>query len=181
MNKQTNKTQISSLAPLLLFVVFTACVLSVLLTGADIYQKVSNRDRTAFQHRTVAQYITTRIRQSDTADMLYVGNFNDDLSVQSPFAEQTAVSEISGDTLFLREELGGRTFYTRIYCCEGYLRELFAQAGLEFAPAMGVQVLELENLRFTMGDNLIYVEITYTDSSAETLILHRHSGKEATP
>jgi hypothetical protein len=181
MNRQTNKTQISSLAPLLLFVVFTTCVLSVLLTGADVYQKVSNRDRTAFQHRTVAQYITTRIKQSDTADMIYVGNFNDNPGLHSVSVDPTAASEITGDTLFLKEELGGRTFYTRIYCNEGYLRELFAQAGLEFAPAMGVQILELESLQFTMRGDLIYVQITYTDASTETLILHRHSGKEVTP
>lgn len=183
MNKQTNKNQISSLAPLLLFVVFTTCVLSVLLTGADVYQKFSNRDQAVFQHRTAAQYLTTRIRQSDTEGMLFVGNFSDDpadqdsVSLQSSSGDFTG-SSISGNTLFLREELGGRTFYTRIYCNDGYLRELFAEAGLDFSPTMGEKILEVQNLTFTQQDDLLYVEITYTDASSQTLILHRHTGKE---
>lgn len=181
MNKQTNKNQVSSLAPLVLFVVFTTCVLTVLLTGADVYQKISNRDRNAFQQRTVAQYITTRIRQSDMADMIFVGNFNDNPGAHSESERQKSASETTGDTLFLKEELGGRTFYTRIYCNDGYLRELFAQAGLEFAPTMGVQILELKALQFTMDDELLYVQITYTDDSTENLVLHPHSEKEVTP
>ena len=148
MNKQINKTRISSLAPLLLFVVFTTCVLSVLLTGADIYQKFSERDRNIFLHRTAAQYLSTRVRQNDMAGMLFVGDFDNNPDVAVPAPERASASEISGDTLFLKEELGERTFYTRIYCADGYLQELFAEAGLEFTPSMGVKVLELEKLYY---------------------------------
>ena len=79
MKKQ--KSNLTSLAPLLLFVIFTTCILAVLLTGADVYQKVSRRDRYSFQHRTTAQYLTTRLRQSDAADMTFVGDFYNDLEV----------------------------------------------------------------------------------------------------
>lgn len=164
MKKQ--KSNLTSLAPLLLFVIFTTCILAVLLTGADVYQKVSRRDRYSFQHRTTAQYLTTRLRQSDAADMTFVGDFYN----QSPTE--------SGNTLFLCEELSGRTFYTRIYCHNGYLWELFAEAGAAFDPDAGQKILEVNALHFTVLKDLILIEIEHTDATTETLILHLRSGKE---
>lgn len=164
MKKQ--KSNITSLAPLLLFVVFTTCILSVLLTGADVYQKFSKRDQYSFQRRTTAQYLTTRLRQSDTEGMAFVGNF-DDTSAQE-----------AGDTLFICEELGGRTFFTRIYCHDGYLRELFAEAGASFNPDAGQKILEVNSLSFTVQGDLVFIEIEHADATTETLILHLRSGKE---
>ena len=167
MRKQ--KSNISSLAPLLLFVVFTTCILSVLLTGADVYQKFSERDQYSFQRRTTAQYLTTRLRQSDAAGMAFIGDFYD-LSPQ-----------VSGNTLFICEELGGRTFYTRIYCHNGYLRELFAEAGVTFEPEDGQKILEVNDLSFTAQEELILIEIEHADAVTETLILHNRSKEEVLP
>ncbi|MBQ7916224.1 MAG: DUF4860 domain-containing protein [Firmicutes bacterium] len=167
MRKQ--KSNISSLAPLLLFVIFTACILSVLLTGADVYQKFSERDQHTFQRRTTAQYLTTRLRQSDAVDMTFVGDFH----APSP--------QLSGNTLFIREELGGRTFYTRIYCHDGYLRELFAEAGVTFEPEDGQKILEVNDLSFTVKEDLILIEIEHADAAIETLILYNRNGEEVLP
>ncbi len=166
MKEQVKKINISSLAPLLLFVIFTTCILSVLLTGADIYQKVSRRDQNSFQQRTTAQYLTTRLRQSDVNDMYFAGDFYD----TSP--------QTSGDTLFLCEVLNGRPFYTRIYCHGGYIYELFAESGIDFAPEDGEKILEANDLHFTVQGNLISIEITYADASTEKLILHMRSREE---
>lgn len=174
MNKQANKTTVTALVPLLLFVIFTACILSVLLTGADVYQKLSNRDQVSFQHRTAVQYLTTRIRQSDTVQMLYVGNFED-----TPLQTNPNAASCSGNTLFLREELGGRIFYTRIYCHDGYLRELFAEEGLNFSPATGEKILEINGLQFTLLDNLLHIDIEYADQTTESLVVYLRRGGEA--
>jgi len=173
MNKQSNKSSITSLAPLLLFVIFTTCILVVLLSGADVYQKFSKRDQVSYQQRTIAQYLTTRIRQSDTAGMICVGDFQNG-------PEELIQSNVSysGNTLFLREELGGRIFYTRIYCHEGYLRELFAESGLQFSPSAGEKILEINALTFTIQDDLLYIAITYSDTTTETLVLYLRNGEE---
>ena len=173
MNKQINKTTVTSLVPLLLFVIFTACILSVLLTGADVYQKFSKRDQVSFQHRTTVQYLTTRIRQSDTSEMVCVGSFAD-----GPVLLDQSDTVYSGDTLFLREELGGRIFYTRIYCHDGYLRELFAEAGLNFSPSSGEKILEINDLLFTLQDDLLYIDIKYADHTKETLVIYLRRGEE---
>ena len=63
MKEQNSKRSISSLAPFILFVILTTCLLSVLLTGADLYQNITKRDQISFDQRTLVQYITTKIRQ----------------------------------------------------------------------------------------------------------------------
>lgn len=171
MKKQIKKSNISSLAPLLLFVIFTTCILSVLLTGADVYQNFSKRDQSSFERRTTVQYLTTRIRQSDTEGMVFAGSFDEDP------ADTGEASSQAGDTLFLREELGGRTFYTRIYCHDGYMYELFSESGLGFSPSTGQKILEVNSLHFTVQDGLIYIDIEYADRTAEALILHLRSGE----
>ena len=180
MKEQTKKSNLTALAPLLLFVIFTICILTVLLTGADIYQKISQRDQNSFQRRTAVQYLTTRLRQSDAEKMVFVGDFStgtaDSAENSGNFGSGSATA---GDTLFLREELNGRTFYTRIYCHDGYLCELFSEAGLETAKRFGQPILEVNALHFTIQGNLLYVEIEYADSTVETLMLHLRSGEEA--
>ena len=175
MNKQVNKTTITSLVPLLLFVIFTTCILSVLLTGADVYQKLSKRDQASFQHRTTAQYLTTRIRQNDRIQMICVGNFEED---PSQLCQKD--SACSGNTLFLQEDFGGRIFYTRIYCNGGFLRELFTESGLNFPPSTGEKILEINDLQFTLQDDLLHIDLEYADHTKETLVLYLRSGREDT-
>ncbi|MBP3701951.1 MAG: DUF4860 domain-containing protein [Lachnospiraceae bacterium] len=176
MKSQKRNHQASSLAPLLLFVIFTTCILSVLLTGADTYQKLSLRDQNNFQHRTVAQYLTTRIRQSDVTDMVFVGSFSED--IETTIGTTAIASPPTGDTLFLRESLEGRVYYTRIYCHDGYMRELFAPDGLEFSPTAGQGILPVADLHFAIQDDLLSIRITYIDGASETLSLHLRSSEE---
>lgn len=163
MREKHNKSNLTALAPLLIFLIFTICILAVLLTGADIYKKISLRDQNSFQRRTTVQYLTTRIRQSDAEGMVFAGDFNSEA-----FGD-------TGDTLFLKEEINGRIFFTRVYCHEGYLYELFSEAGLETSKQYGEKILKVNALNFTIRGNLLYVEIIHADSETETLILQLHS------
>ena len=167
MKESVNKNNITVLLPLLLFVIFTTCILFVLLAGAHVYGKFTKRDQDNFEHRTAVQYITTRLRQSDLSNAVFVGNFED------------GEPGTSGDTLYLREELNGRTFYTRIYCYDGCLRELFSETGLSFLPGAGQEILEISDIYFTIEDAILQIDLTYNNHSTETLKLYLRSGKEA--
>ena len=103
MKKQIKKNRISSLAPLFLFVIFATCILTVLLTGADVYQKLGVRNQNSFEHRTIAQYLMTRLHQSDAENMSFVGDF------------YACSPETDGNTFFICENLNNNTYYTRIY------------------------------------------------------------------
>lgn len=61
MREKRVKHHIDGLVALLLFGVFAACVLVVLLTGADAYRRLTERDQAAYERRTGVQYIATRV------------------------------------------------------------------------------------------------------------------------
>lgn len=169
MKESAKKNSLTSLLPLLLFVVFTACMLLVLLTGAKVYRKLADRDADSYQHRTAVQYLATRLHQNDLPGGSFVGSFED----QTP--------KDTGSTLYLCEELDGSLYYTRIYCYEGFLRELFAEAGEPFQPEDGVKILQAQSVSFSRQEDLLQVELTLDATACQTLYLHLRSGTEVAP
>ena len=113
MRQERGKGNMAGLAALLLFGVFAVCVVLVLLTGADAYRGLTQRDQSAYSHRTAAQYLTTRVRQAEGLRT-------------EPFGDTRA--------LVLEETLEGETYLTRVYCHEGWLRELYTGAEGTFRP-----------------------------------------------
>ena len=164
MKKKLNKKSLTSLAPLILLTIFSACILIVLLSGADIYRKITQRDQNSLRTRTLEQYLTTRLRQSDMDGMVYVSTFDD---------------ADGRDTLYIQEQLNGRVYHTRIYAHDGSLRELFAAEDVTFDPADGTAISPLKDLHFTLCDHLLTAEITYEDDVRQTLHIVLRSGKEA--
>ena len=57
---------ISSLAALLMLLVFAFALLAVLLGGANVYDRLTARDNESYDSRTCVQYLTTKVRQSDS-------------------------------------------------------------------------------------------------------------------
>ena len=155
---------LNGLLALLLFGIFAACVLSVLLMGADAYQRLTERDRESYESRTVAQYIATRVRQADRSGGISAGAFG------------------GSDALELWETIDVEAYVTRVYCHDGWLRELFTDASGDFAPEDGEPVLEAESLSVSLsGAGLLTVEITSADGETQQVTLYLRSGKEAAP
>jgi len=162
-NRQNNR-KADSLLALLLFGVFAVCILGVLLTGADAYRRLAERDRESYDARTAAQYLTTKVRQADRAGGVKVRTFE------------------GCPALVLPEKIDGTAYETRIYHHDGYIRELFAEAEGDFLPEDGEKVLPA-------GGLLIYEEepglqIRILDAAGEQwqeLRLHLRSGEGAEP
>mgnify|MGYP000003575306 FL=1 len=154
------------LLALLLLLVFAVCVLSVLLTGADTYQTLTRRDQDSYDRRTAAQYLATRVRQADRADGIAVADFQ------------------GCDALELTETIDGTPYITRVYCYDGYLRELFSAAEAQMTPADGEKVLEAQALTVEWmdgngGEQLLEMELTNADGTTQRVVLSVHSGKGA--
>lgn len=152
--RQRNKVHMDGVLAVLLLGVFAACVLAVLLAGADGYQRLTQRDREAYSQRTAAQYLATRIRQADTAAGVAVEPFGPD----------------GPDTLSFYEQIEGTTYVTRIYCYDGYLRELFSAADTELLPADGEKVLEMQSL--TLSDDGQGISAWITDPQGNETALY---------
>jgi len=162
--KDERKTQsIGSLAALVLFAVFAVCVLAVLLTGAGTYRRLTERDQAAFDSRTAARYVTTRVRQADRAEGLSLRKID------------------SLDALVLTEEIDGEPYETWIYCYDGQLRELFVRGGTQVQPESGETILAMESLTVDWDDScagrlLVGIE---TENGREELVLFLRSGEGA--
>ena len=128
---KSNERKIENLVSPLLFAIFAFCILFVLLTGARAYRAVTERDNAAFDSRTAAQYIATRVRSGDENGMLEVG-------------------ELDGcSALILSESVEGKTYRTFVYAYEGYLCELFTEEGSGLGASDGEPLFPLESLTFT--------------------------------
>ena len=161
--RQEKDHSLNGLLALLLFGVFAACVMSVLLTGAAAYQRMTERDRSSYESRTAAQYIATRVRQADRAGGVTMGAFG------------------GSDALELWETVDGEDYLTRVYCYDGWLRELFSGAGGDFAPADGEKVLEADSLTLTLSPaGLLTAELTAAGETKQ-VCLYLRSGEEAAP
>lgn len=153
MKNVTEKPKITALAALLVFCLFGVCILGVLLAGAGSYRQMTVQGDAAYDARTIAGYLTMRVHQADRQDAVRVEDF----------------SGVSA--LVLEETVAGKTYLTRIYCFDGFLRELYSQADGTFSPEAGEKLLPAEELSFELAGDLLTVDITHADGSRERLIL----------
>lgn len=158
MREKQIKHHIDGLVALLLFGVFAACVLVVLLTGADAYRRLTDRDQAAYERRTGVQYIATRVRQSDHAGGVAVEDFG------------------GADALVLGAD---ETYASRVYCYDGWLMELYCLAEEPMEPQDGQRILEAEDLALSLEDGLLEIALTMPDGTEDTLRLALRSGEGA--
>lgn len=160
MRRKPLQHHIDSLAALLLFGVFAACVLMVLLTGADAYRRLTLRDQAAYDRRTCTQYIAARVRQAD-----YAGGI--------------AVEDFGGcEALVLEADADYRTW---LYCLDGWLMELYCFAEEPLAPEDGERLIEAEGMQLSLENGLLTVDVTAGDGTEDTLLLSLRSGEGGAP
>ncbi len=161
MKTRNGKFSVDGVLALVLFGVFALCVLAVLLQGAQVYRQITERGQQTYDRRTAAQYILTRVRQADAASAVGVEH------------------HASADVLELRETIDGTEYISRIYCHDGYLRELFSPASLSFDPASGEKILPAQALELTWQNGLISAVITESGGETVQLCVALRCGEEA--
>ena len=155
MKKTESRFQTEKILPLVLFAILAVCAVLVLLTGAGVYGRLTDREQAAFHNRTVPLYIATKVRQADCAGAV-------------------SVEDINGtDILRLEEQIDGKGYVTRIYCHEGVVRELFSAEDVAFAPAAGEKITEASGVLFLLEGGCLTVRVTQEDGTVteQTLTL----------
>ena len=145
MSKRSEKRSISGLAAALLLCVFALMILSVLLSGAGAYRRLTARGEENYDSRSSAQYVATKLRQAPSAESVELRSFG------------------GSDCLCITEEIDGAEYITRVYCHDGWIRELFTLAEGDYSPEDGEKILEAEALGFCLENDLIRVTITDGD------------------
>lgn len=159
MKPSRSSSHITSLAALLLLAVFAVSILLVLLEGASVYRRMTDRDQETWQARTACGYLATRLRQEDRRGSLAVEEFGG----------------VQALTLGADQE-----YATRLYCYDGSLWELYAPAELELSPEDGERVMELSAMELTLSGDLLTAQLTHPDGARQTVTLRQRCG-EVTP
>lgn len=137
---RVSEKSISSVAALLVLVVFSIGILGVLLSGARSYRGLTQQGQDDYDRRTCLQYLSTKLSQSVSPDSIAVREFGD------------------ADALFLYETIEDREFVTRIYCHDGWLMELFSVNSDSFAPEDGEKILPLASLHIAQSGSLLTLQ-----------------------
>ncbi len=157
MNRESSRTRLAGVVPFLLFAVLAVSVLTVLMTGAEQYGNLTDRDQRTFAQRTAGQYVRTKLRQT---------------SGEIAAAEFCGTSAVS-----IRETVGEFSCVTWIYCHEGWLRELFTLAGEEMPLDAGEKIIEMEALDATLVDGLLHVTLTDGGGNVQTIVCYPEAGE----
>ena len=129
------------LAVLLVLCVFSVTILSLLLTGAGTYKNITAHDQASQKNQTEALYISNKIFQANDAGSVSVG------------------TEDGVQVLRIESTEGGEPYTTRIYCIDGWIMELYSDAGYRFAAGDGEKITPADSLQFSLRDGLLNVEI----------------------
>lgn len=156
---EKKESKVTGLLALVVFTLFSLCILGVLLTGAKSYEALVRRGGESYEYRTAARYLSTRVRQADCVDAISVEDFG------------------GQSALVLRQEIEGEVYLTRIYCHDGQLRELFTAETGTFSPEDGEKLLALEAVSFEKTGHFLSACVTMAGGREQTLHWHLRGGE----
>ena len=157
----SQKKNLSGLIVLVLFGVFAVCILAVLLSGTGVYGRLVERDENAFDDRTAAQYLSTRIHSALNADSISI------------------VSVDGSDALRILESYDEESYQTLLYCRDGWLYELFTTTEGDIDPEAGERILPADRIHGEIDSGLLKIDLT--DGNGEQSLLISLRGGEARP
>ena len=149
---------LSGLVALLTFVLFAISILFVLLNGAGVYRRLTQRDQYSYDSRTCAQYVATKMRQAPSPTAVSAGTFG------------------TVDSLLISQDIEGLEFVTRIYCYENWLMELFALADGDFLPEDGEKILPLDSLTVSQDGSVFSFVLIDTEGNTQRLTISARGG-----
>lgn len=150
---------LSGLVALLTFVLFAISILFVLLNGAGVYRRLTQRDQHSYDSRTCVQYVATKMRQAPSPDAVSAGTFE------------------TVDCLEISQDIEGSEFVTRIYCYENWLMEIFTLADGDFYPEDGEKILPLSSMSVSQDGDLFTFVLTDTQGYTQRLTLTVRGGE----
>ena len=162
MNKDSKTKHIIDVVfVLVLFAVFTASALVLVILGANVYRQTVKNMSACYNSRIATSYITQKIRQNDSYDTVQVGKL------------------LSQDALIFTNTVGNDSYSTYIYCHDGSLRELFMKTGSNIGTdplSAGNSIMDVEDFSIAeVNDNLLHISLTPTDGEPQDVFVSLHS------
>lgn len=157
MKRQTRLLE--TMPNLLLFFLFSACMLAALLAGARVYQGVSSVLEAQYSTTTCINYISAKVRHYDKQNGIDMGKIGDI------------------DAIALYDTYDGEEYVTYIYCSDGYLMELFCSTQEEFLPQDGQRIMPIDELKLALNGQILSVHCMRTEEEASAVLSIHSIGK----
>ena len=149
-----HKHMIDFLFPVALFFVFALSSLTVVLLAAGIYQSTTEDSALNDTARTSLSYITEKIHQNDTKEMVSLGTFD------------------GCDALVLHQTYNDENYYTYIYAYENELKELFIKDGANATASDGKVILQVKDFSIEqVNDRLFKFQCVDKDDRTASVIV----------
>lgn len=161
MKQRLKRQSITGMAALLIFGIFAVGIMSVLLSGASAYRRLTERDRLSYDSRTCVQYVATKVRQAAAPESVRLEDFG------------------GVEALVIAQEYGGEDYVTRVYCHDGWMKELFTSAAGEFAPEDGELILPTQELDMEYEKGLLKIRLVDGNGTQAALDLVLRGGEGA--
>ncbi len=133
-----------------IFVVFSTWMV---LLSAQFYRVTVEQTSTHNTQRVLGSYLMNVVRGNDAADAVRV--------------EQTGETEV----LCFEYDLDGLLCSTRIYCWDGYIRELFSEATQKFEPSYGEKICAAQGFVPSVNEDGL-LEMRIVDTAGGEQVLH---------
>ena len=148
-----------SAAVLALCGLFAVLAVGLAILSSGVYRSAAASDGNSAR-RTALSYLVNQVRRADRAGGVAVGTFGD------------------GDAVALTETVEGEDYVTILYCLDGQLMELYAEAGSGLTPADGLAVLALSDLSVETDGARITFTVTAPDGTVSTASVSPRCGFE---
>ncbi|HCT65479.1 MAG TPA: hypothetical protein DIC60_09495 [Lachnospiraceae bacterium] len=138
----TKKHSIDVFFVLCIFLAFALSLSGLLIVGARTYQGITKNTEDNYQLRTSLLYVSNKIKAFNEDGMVYKGQFN------------------GTDALFMKENIDGISYITKIYAYEGELYELFSEADNDLDAVSGTKITDVESFEVTeIKNNLLKITV----------------------
>lgn len=152
MSMRERRHGVNGLLTLLIYGLFALFSLLLVVVGARIYRNIVSAGNANTQVRSSLSYVANKVRMSTRA------------------AGTVRLWEQDGIEVLVLES-GTEGYETRIYYCDGVLREVYQAADQPFSPEMGEKLMEIPEFHIEETENGHLVMHT-TDAAGNQHSLH---------
>lgn len=140
---------------LLLFLLFTFCIVSVLYAGSHIYDTIATKETTNYQENIALHYFVEKVHQGKTKNSIKLEQLE------------------SISALAIYQQYNDEQYVTYIYYDQYSIKELFIKAGDPFSIQDGNQIMEAKNLKmWQITPTCLHITITFLNNQQKNVYLN---------
>ncbi len=152
--------RIQNVFVLLLLAVFAGSAVFLTALGAQVYRDTVQVSENNNSSRVLAAIVRVTA-QSEDSGRVKIEKLNDEGLLSLTFVDDY------GD---------GDVYLTRLFCADGYLRQSFASADMEFSTDMGDTLCEAASFVPELNGNLLTATVTGTDGRIQVINVSLRAG-----